>query len=642
MSDLALRLIEENKQTKDTFLDLGNCGLTELPEELFECHWLKELNLGEWYWDDKNNTWNDSEGDGLKNNLTCEALNILHLFKHLNALYLSNNQINNIEFLEDLTGLQYLDLSSNQIRDISTLQKLDGLKILDLSKNSFNDITYLKKLIDLQSLNLSDNRIVNHNNLVDLINLRSLYLRNNHISNILFLEKILHLENLYLSDNKISDISFLGKLTELRTLIMSHNKIIDSSPLKNITNLKILNLSYNKILDYRFLEKMPDLQELYLRNNKINNIVFLKKLKGLQILDLRLNQIQLFPEDLFNSLTHLRRLDLYGNPIQNIPQEVFNNRFSNGLYKIKDYFQSISNPEEIFPLYEAKLLLVGRGQVGKSELAEALIDNNYQFVEGRKTTEGIRIKEWYPSGCIEKAKEIDFKVNLWDFGGQEVYYGTHQFFLTKNSLYILVWDTRQEEDPQTFGYWLRTIGLLSEQSPVLVVQNKADERTKPLNQETLKKAFPFIVGFYQTSCKFGDGLPELRRDILKQLMQLPHIGEKWNIRRVNIRRRLEQDMRDFITEVEYLRICAEEELKEGEPVYLSSQLHALGVILHFQDDELLQNTVILKPEWATAAVYKIIDNKPIKDEQQGRFRLKDLKTVWHEAEYAEKRPNYCN
>jgi len=31
MSELALRLIEENKKTRDIFLDLGNCGLAEVP-----------------------------------------------------------------------------------------------------------------------------------------------------------------------------------------------------------------------------------------------------------------------------------------------------------------------------------------------------------------------------------------------------------------------------------------------------------------------------------------------------------------------------------------------------------------------------------------------------------------------------------
>lgn len=50
MSELALRLIAENKRSKATYLDLGDCELTELPKELAELVWLETLNLGdEWH-----------------------------------------------------------------------------------------------------------------------------------------------------------------------------------------------------------------------------------------------------------------------------------------------------------------------------------------------------------------------------------------------------------------------------------------------------------------------------------------------------------------------------------------------------------------------------------------------------------------
>ena len=45
MSERALKLIAEAKSTRATRLDLGNCGLTELPDALFELTWLEELIL---------------------------------------------------------------------------------------------------------------------------------------------------------------------------------------------------------------------------------------------------------------------------------------------------------------------------------------------------------------------------------------------------------------------------------------------------------------------------------------------------------------------------------------------------------------------------------------------------------------------
>jgi len=71
------KLIKECQDTLNPHLDLWNCGITDLEEfpELLEC-------------------------------------------KHLKTLILNENQITDIIFLENLTGLQELDLRNNQIRKI--------------------------------------------------------------------------------------------------------------------------------------------------------------------------------------------------------------------------------------------------------------------------------------------------------------------------------------------------------------------------------------------------------------------------------------------------------------------------------------------------------------------------------------------
>ena len=52
MSALALQRINEAKQQRLTRLDLGNCGLIELPEKLFELTWLEELNLSNYKYEE--------------------------------------------------------------------------------------------------------------------------------------------------------------------------------------------------------------------------------------------------------------------------------------------------------------------------------------------------------------------------------------------------------------------------------------------------------------------------------------------------------------------------------------------------------------------------------------------------------------
>jgi hypothetical protein len=50
------------------------------------------------------------------------------------------------------------------------------------------------------------------------------------------------------------------------------------------------------------------------------------------------------------------------------------------------------------------------------------------------------------------------------------------------------------------------------------------------------------------------------------------------------------------------------------------------VILHFQDNPVLKETVFLKPEWVTEAVYQVVENIEVQ-KQNGRFRYEQLNTI---------------
>lgn len=65
---------------------------------------------------------------------------------------------------------------------------------------------------------------------------------------------------------------------------------------------------------------------------------------------------------------------------------------------------------------------------------------------------------------------------------------------------------------------------------------------------------------------------------------------------------------------------------------MSGYLHDLGVCLNFQNDPLLNKTVILKPEWGTDAVYKALDDEGV-IENKGRFTHSDVARIWDESQY---------
>ncbi|MCA9734544.1 leucine-rich repeat domain-containing protein, partial [candidate division KSB1 bacterium] len=215
----ANRLIRECQETQNPYLDLGNCGITDLGDlpELFECTHLQTLILANEWWDWQKRKWMQSANSGLKNQLTSLSPAIISL-KKLSLFNLSGKlynfyQISDIQFLEKLTGLQTLDLSYNRISDIQFLEKLTGLKTLDLSDNQISDIRFLEKLTGLKTLDLSSNQISDIRFLEKLTGLQSLDLSYNKISDYRFLEKLTELQALYLHSNQISDYRFLEKLT---------------------------------------------------------------------------------------------------------------------------------------------------------------------------------------------------------------------------------------------------------------------------------------------------------------------------------------------------------------------------------------------------------------------------------------------
>ena len=65
-------------------------------------------------------------------------------------------------------------------------------------------------------------------------------------------------------------------------------------------------------------------------------------------------------------------------------------------------------------------------------------------------------------------------LNAWDFGGQEVYHATHQFFLASRSLFLLAWNSRLGWEQGKLHNWLDTIKALAPDSPVMLVATHLD------------------------------------------------------------------------------------------------------------------------------------------------------------------------
>lgn len=310
------------------------------------------------------------------------------------------------------------------------------------------------------------------------------------------------------------------------------------------------------------------------------------------------------------------------------PPEVVGNKYDADIEAIRQYFEDMES-ENTSKLYEAKLLIVGEPGAGKTSLAVKLMDDNAPMPAQEATTRGIDIDYWeFPVLNGE-----NFRVNIWDFGGQEIYKSTHQFFLTKDSVYALVLDNRKEED--NLVYWLQAVELLSDNSPLLIIKNERDNRVRQLNERQLKERFSNIQDVKDTNLGTNQGLAAIKDAIREYMQDLPHFGTELPQSWVEIRDVLEHDARNYITYDQFLDICAENNLHDSEKArIILGYLHNLGVCLHFEDDPLLSRIVILKPEWATAAVYAVLDNNDV-IKANGVFTLKDLIAIWQKKDYAD-------
>lgn len=417
---------------------------------------------------------------------------------------------------------------------------------------------------------------------------------------------------LNLTDKDIVEIPpEIGLLTELRRLWIIGNRKLKKLPpeIGNLRNLKVLDLNRNSLsaLPTEF-SQLKNLTGLYLSGNKFTTIpksIF--ELTELQELRLADNQITELPIDI-KKLVNLRELDLRGNPLS-IPPEIIKNLYDPGSI-ISAYLGRKR------PLREAKVIVVGQGAVGKTSLIKRMLYDDFDKQETK--TEGIQISQWFLDDVQGEDKngqgESKIRLNIWDFGGQEIMHATHQFFLTKRSLYLLVLDSRLTQDENRVEYWLKIIQSFGGDSPILVVGNKDDQHPLDIDRSGLKKKYPNIIGFIKTSALNGDGILKLRRTIAEEVNKMPHVRDLLPATWFIIKGQLEGMgiQNNFITIDSYNEICVKNDVVDGASQrILIGFLHDLGIILHFQDDPRLEALGILNPQWVTNGVYKILNYNPL-------------------------------
>ena len=424
--------------------------------------------------------------------------------------------------------------------------------------------------------------------------------------------------------SEVIGLEVVRTLPALRKLMIQHTSfhtVPDSlRGLRNLTDLTLYRVGLTELPEWS--GEWTALEHLGLELNALTKLPdSLSGLSRLRELHISENRFAVVPP-VVHQMPALRDLHIQGNPNLSIPASIL---AQNDAPTILAYDRKMRTAAERRPLNEAKMILVGRGAVGKTTLVHQLVHG--RFVTKHKT-KGIQVSDWE----VKDGQET-ITAHVWDFGGQEIMHGTHQFFLTERALYVLVLAGREDREDEDAEYWLKMIGAFGGAAPVIVVLNKIREHRFEVDEEALKEKYPNIVGFIETDCKKNVGIKKLRKAVEDQIRCMEDVKKVFPAAWYRIKQDLPTRAANFMSFDQFREICAELGEKDAkEQEHLAHFLHVLGIALNYRDDPRLSETSVLNPHWVTGGIYSLINDDKIM-ERRGVLRHSDLARILKAQDY---------
>jgi len=589
--------------------------------------------------------------------------------------------LKSLPHLETLTSLRSL-----QARGCTGLKSLPGLgKLTSLTSLQLGGCTGLQSLPELGTLTAL--RSLNLNGCTALESLREL-------------GNLTSLTSLGLSGcTKLKDIPGIERMTALNTLDLRGSTALEELPgLRKATSLKVLLLG-----GCTGLKRLPDMGELTslesLNLSGWTDLTALPKLAmptSLTSLDLTgCTSFRVTPElatltalrvlglescgklgslaPLKPLIDHLSRLALFGSSFSDLPVELCGSRGGeNVLGAVRAHLKALDEQGSQVDR-ECKLLLLGDGRVGKTSLAKLLLGEPHDPEES--STHGIRLWTWAPKLRLEGDSErAPVRINVWDFGGQDLYHNTHRLFVSSRAVFVLVRDVLGCLEPTSdasvayvdkrrpLSYWLDQIHSLHRDPQILIVRNKTDldDRVGPQVPDwrcevpAKYRHFPSVE--LSASGRFLADIRALKEELARAVArELGPAGRRtfgkgrWRVKEAIRKLQVENDRlirqgeapsRPVLSIDDYRALvgalCAGT-ADAQDPGHLLRYLHDTGVIYHRYG--LFHDSVIVEQRWAIDGIYSLFNRDSCHDrllQTRGRFRRSQLHAwQWEKCNYTE-------
>lgn len=423
----------------------------------------------------------------------------------------------------------------------------------------------------------------------------------------------------------------LGGLTNLRELDLARLQLgVLPDWLRKLTNLTVLNVFGNQLTELpEWLGGLTSLRSIHLGGNQLTELPeSFGDLTSLVNLQLENNQLSILPDSL-GGLTDLRSLNIEGNPMTVLPdtlgrltnlEKITLGRPSKWVYPPPEVCRAGADRVLAFlraatvggteRQWRAKLVLAGEGRVGKTSLVKALAGEPHDIVE--PTTHGMRIQDL----TVGHPKEpgVQMRLSTWDFGGQDIYRATHQFFLTDRCLLVLVWNGGTGWEPSKVPYWLDLIAARAPEAQILLVATHGADRAPTTPPPELLQNYPQIAGSFIVDCKERSGISELCQALAVQAAGTRLMGASWPATWLHALESCRSLDRDYISRATLYQLFANAGVgRLEEQRQLGQIFHELGEILDGNGDEQPDDIVVLRPQWLSACIAAILDSKAVAD-----------------------------
>ncbi|CAI5438648.1 unnamed protein product [Caenorhabditis angaria] len=406
----------------------------------------------------------------------------------------------------------------------------------------------------------------------------------------------------------------------LKTLQLAGNRL---------STLNVVNSETSKIL-------LPILNVLDLSDNKLTSIPpsDIAKLSLLSVLNLSGNtNIRELPPD-YGMLSRLWSLSLKGCSLKE-PLESMVNTENCKTVEIVAYLKTIL--EESKTYHHLRLMILGSSECGKTLIWEGLRNEGMQKRQATQS-DSVKICEFKFEAKRQKGDRILGPVGYtsWDFGGHREYYATHQYFLSKRSLSLIIWKITDGEEAFTqLDNWLINIQARAPNSTVILVGTHLDQVAhSKLPSTFIEEIETKVRNRYMISDADKSGLPRIvdvllinstnRQDIKTLLNTIYRVS--WEVR-IGKERALEQQIpSSYIALLKITKEIGQEFRKEGVPSVMTIEsykervkkrmsskfgrpfrddiefyaactfLHDCGEIVRFEDAT-LRDLIFVEPLW---------------------------------------------